>query len=630
MFNWNTLPVTRNDARQLGPLGCLYTPYNNAEEQVVAVDEVASCAHCQGFYSRLCPVVGGQWVCVLCGGKNPAFGATINGFTLDEDDYEYAYPHSEQSYVLIIDLNIPQQEWDVLIHEIVISLEQMNGSIAVISFDNHSHLWDPHHQHTFTFKDASSQLNKQGDVFTTDKHQIVEHLHSLHPVIQHDDNKTRSSRATGLALSIASKISSSANSLLFISGPCTAGPGSVVSLDKSKNIRTFHDIQRNNTPLMHQATKFYQSLDLQLSVFISCMDQIGLMEMSTLVDTVVMCDSFDTNLFKQSYHKLVNEVTHAHMEVLTCKSLSIRGFLGPGTVIKQGKNLSDEPLGKSGGNTLKLSLMKHHTVGAMLHMTTVGHSSERMEIAREVYIQFRTWYSGKLRVTTLKRSTMNSVVGLRLTEGFDQEAWITLMCRSLCYRQLQLKSADYDEQFIQLFKSFGTYIPKEPGTFALPANFKLLPVIWYHLQTAPICLLSNKTPDEWCYYALSYMHSDLQDSMKIVYPLLLEYSMDGTSQEVPLTSQSIKQQSILLMDSFFHLVVHHGDTVRDWKGMDLDKVEYQQFYSMLEAPKEYKVDRLPLPRYVECDEGDSQSRFLRAKLLDELVPWWSGHINSIV
>ncbi|KAM9932711.1 hypothetical protein OXX80_007664 [Metschnikowia pulcherrima] len=45
---------------------------------------------------------------------------------------------------------------------------------------------------------------------------------------------------------------------------------------------------------------------------------------------------------------------------------------------------------------------------------------------------------------------------------------------------------------------------------------------------------------------------------------------------------------------------------------------YETFRDFLEAPKkeamEVLVDRFPLPRFIDCDEGGSQARFLMAKL----------------
>jgi protein transport protein SEC23 len=82
---------------------------------------------------------------------------------------------------------------------------------------------------------------------------------------------------------------------------------------------------------------------------------------------------------------------------------------------------------------------------------------------------------------------------------------------------------------------------------------------------------------------------------------------------------SITPDSILLLDTFFMIVVHAGSTVAEWRKAGYqDQPEHDAFRQLLAAPvadaARAMAERCPTPRLVECDLGGSQARFLLAKL----------------
>jgi len=64
-------------------------------------------------------------------------------------------------------------------------------------------------------------------------------------------------------------------------------------------------------------------------------------------------------------------------------------------------------------------------------------------------------------------------------------------------------------------------------------------------------------------------------------------------------------------------VIFSGATIAEWrsKGYQHDP-QYASLKLLLEAPKEdaksLMKDRFPMPRYIECDQGTGQARFLLA------------------
>ena len=79
------------------------------------------------------------------------------------------------------------------------------------------------------------------------------------------------------------------------------------------------------------------------------------------------------------------------------------------------------------------------------------------------------------------------------------------------------------------------------------------------------------------------------------------------------------QDRILLLDTYFNVVVFHGETVAEWKRQNYqDNPEYVSFKQLLEAPqeeaKELMRERYPYPRFVDCNQHGSQARFLLSKV----------------
>merc|ERR1712113_549956 len=95
--------------------------------------------------------------------------------------------------------------------------------------------------------------------------------------------------------------------------------------------------------------------------------------------------------------------------------------------------------------------------------------------------------------------------------------------------------------------------------------------------------------------------------------------------DVPLELTSRHPKRILLLDTFFHLVIWYGRQVAKWRNQELWKQEeedgfkaYEWFKDFLAAPKDTAdqraANRFPCPNLIECDENSGQQRFLIAKL----------------
>ena len=105
----------------------------------------------------------------------------------------------------------------------------------------------------------------------------------------------------------------------------------------------------------------------------------------------------------------------------------------------------------------------------------------------------------------------------------------------------------------------------------------------------------------------------------MIQPTLMSYGFSAPPQPVLLDSCSIKPDVILLLDTFFQVLIFHGETIAQWRIAEYHlQPNYENFKQLLEIPKsdamELLMDRFPVPRYIECDQGKSQARFLLSKV----------------
>ena len=128
-------------------------------------------------------------------------------------------------------------------------------------------------------------------------------------------------RATGVAIAAAQGLIAECHSaqgarvMVFTSGPCTMGPGSIVGRDMSETMRTHQDFNKGSAKHYKAASKFYNQLGIRLAthahtldVFACSLDQVGLAEMKTAVDqtggVMVLAEQFGAEAFRSSLRRM--------------------------------------------------------------------------------------------------------------------------------------------------------------------------------------------------------------------------------------------------------------------------------------------------------------------------------------
>ncbi|XP_072929744.1 protein transport protein Sec23A isoform X1 [Epargyreus clarus] len=461
-------------------------------------------------------------------------------------------------------------------------------------------------------------------------------------------------RSSGVALSLAVGLlevtypNTGARIMMFLGGPCSQGPGQVVNDELKLPIRSHHDIQKDNAKYMKKAIKHYEALSLRsatnghsIDIYSCALDQTGLMEMKQCCNStgghMVMGDSFNSSLFKQTFQRVFAKdqkgdykmAFNGTLEVKCSRELKISGAIGSCVSLNvKGPCVSDQEVGMGNTSQWKMCTFTPSTTMAIFFEVVNQHAAPVPQGGRGC-VQLITQYqhsSGqrRVRVTTIARNWGDAAVNLHhIAAGFDQEAAAVVMARLVVYRAEQEDGPDVlrwlDRMLIRLCQKFGEYGKDDPNSFRLSENFSLYPQFMYHLRRSQFLQVFNNSPDETTFYRHMLMREDLTQSLIMIQPILYSYSFGGPPEPVLLDTSSIQPDRILLMDTFFQILIYHGETIAQWRALRYQEMpEYESFAQLLRAPvddaQEILQSRFPVPRYIDTEHGGSQARFLLSKV----------------
>lgn len=77
----------------------------------------------------------------------------------------------------------------------------------------------------------------------------------------------------------------------------------------------------------------------------------------------------------------------------------------------------------------------------------------------------------------------------------------------------------------------------------------------------------NNSPDETAYFRMLLNRENVPNSLVMIQPSLISYSFNALPEAVLLDVASIGADRILLLDSYFSIVIFHGMTIAQWRNM---------------------------------------------------------------
>ncbi|RXM30462.1 Protein transport protein Sec23B [Acipenser ruthenus] len=678
-FSWNVWPSSRLEAtKMVVPLACLFTPLKERPDLPPVQYEPVLCSRptCKAVLNPLCQVDyrAKLWACNFCYQRNqfpPAYAGISDVNQPAElmpqfSTIEYIVQHGPQTpliFLYVVDTCLEEEDLQALKESLQMSLSLLppNALVGLITFGRMVQVYElscDGISKSYVFRGTKDLSGKQiqemlgltkpaapvqqGRPAQPQDHSISSRF--LQPVHKIDMNLTdllcelqrdpwpvpqgkRPLRSTGIALSIAVGLlegtfpNTGARIMLFTGGPPTQGPGMVVGDELKTPIRSWHDIEKDNARYLKKATKYYDALANRsavnghcIDIYAFALDQTGLLEMKCCSNLtgghIVMGDSFNTSLFKQTYQRVFTKDYNGEFRMAFGGELEVKEMGLGGT--SQWKICGINPFTTLG---IYFEVVNQHNApvpqggrGAIQFITQYQHSSTQKRI----------------RVTTIARNWADAQSQIQHIEAaFDQEAAAVLMARLGVFRAESEEGPDVlrwlDRQLIRLCQKFGQFHKEDPNSFRLSESFSLYPQFMFHLRRSPFLQVFNNSPDESSYYRHHFVRQDLTQSLIMIQPILYSYSFYGPPEPVLLDSSSILPDRILLMDTFFQLVIYHGETIAQWRKAGYQEMaEYENFKQLLQAPlddaQEILQTRFPMPRYIDTEHGGSQARFLLSKV----------------
>jgi protein transport protein SEC23 len=471
------------------------------------------------------------------------------------------------------------------------------------------------------------------------------------PVMQGNRPPRATGTALGAGIILLSCIDNYASKIFqFCGGPATIGPGTVVATPKNISIRSHIDIKNgnDNTSYMNSATKYYESLtnkacgnNIVVNIIAVSLDQIGLLEMKSLVECtggyIVNCDSAANDIFKKSMLKMFDISEHSfkkgtfgNIQVYTSRHVKVCGMIGHCTSTQNKKpNVSELIVGQGGTCAWKLGGLDQNTTYA-IYFELAENAPVQNLMHTPIPIQVITSYLDmqgkyKTRVTTIQLRHSDDIK--ELTESFDQEAAAVIIARYALHKLETEEPIEVlkwlDKMLIRLCSKFGLYRKDDPiNTFKMPKEFSLYPQFMFHFRRSQLVQSFNVSPDESLYNRTLLLKENTMNSLAMIQPALILYAINEDPKPVNLELQYMKPENVLMLDTFFHVLVWNGETIEKWVKAKLhEKPEYAHLKKQIESPlkdaKQIIEERFPVPKFIICTQGDSlgQERLLKNKMI---------------
>ncbi|POV95408.1 hypothetical protein PSTT_16264 [Puccinia striiformis] len=625
-LSWNVWAGSRLEStRTVVPIAALYTPLKQRDDLPPVLYEPVTCKPpCRAILNPYCQidVRGKLWICPFCLQRNafPPHYKDISTTNLPAEllpkytTIEYTLNRPAQIppiFLYVVDTCLDEEDLKALRAELVISLSLLppTALVGLITFGTMTQVHELGYAEcpkSFVFRGTKDYSPKQiqdmlglgGQAmnrapnapmpapaqqgtarFLLPVQQVEFSLTGILEQLQRDPwpvaNDKRPQRCTGVAVSVAVGLlettfpNTGARVMLFAGGPPSEGPGQVVSTELREPIRSHHDIDRDNVKYFKRACKFYESLAKRaaanghaIDIFAGCLDQVGLLEMRSLANWtngfMILSDSFTTSIFRQSFQKLFEKDDDGQL--------------------KMGFNATfDVQTTKE----LKVSGLIGHAVSSNKKSGCVGET--------EIGIgQTSAW-----KICSLTPRTSNAIYFEVVTPAGTPLAPNSRGCIQFV-THYQHASGQFRLRVTTLARVFA-----EAGNPIIASSFD---------QEAAAVLMAR----------IAVFKAEIDDSPDVL-RWLDRMLIHSEPSPVLLDSVSIQDNTILLLDTFFHILIFHGATIAQWRKAGYHEQEdYANLKELLQRPKDdaadLLADRFPVPRYIVCDQNGSQARFLLSKL----------------
>ncbi|VAI02757.1 unnamed protein product [Triticum turgidum subsp. durum] len=667
-MTWNVIPGTKQDAAScVVPVSAIYTPLNPNPAIPVLPYAPLRCRSCRSILNpfSVADFSSKMWLCPFCFQRNhfPQQYSAVSLSNLPTELYpecctvEYMAtaetgPVLPPVFLFVVDTCMIEEEIGYLKSALAQAVELLpdQSLVGFITFGTYVQV----HELGFGLLPKSHVFKGTKEI---KKDQILEQMGFL----------------TG-----KTKPTTGGRIMAFIGGPSTEGPGSIISKPLSDPIRSHKDLDKGSAPLYNKAVKFYEEIGNQLvhqghvlDLFACALDQVGVAEMKVAVERtggiVVLAESFGHSVFKDSLRRIFqssdSDLGLSFKLGYQVRNDDIRGRVGVALIekklvqhrlrwfghiqrrppemrvyigrlkradnVKRGRGRPNLTWKESAKRDLRdWNITKELGMDRAAYLRSTAPRMSKFKASLDLVLPWRSYqhHDGQMRLrsTTISRRWVAGSGSVQeLITGFDQEAAAAVMARLVSFKMEAEVDFDpvrwLDRALISLCSKFGDYQKEAPSSFSLSPRLSIFPQFIFNLRRSQFIQVFNNSPDETAYFRMMLNRENVANAVVMIQPSLISYSFQSGPEPVLLDVSAIAGDRILLLDSYFTVVIFHGITIAQWRKAGYQNQEgHEVFAQLLQAPQEEAdsiiKERFPVPRLVVCDQYGSQARFLLAKL----------------
>lgn len=636
---WNTSAVKNDNV----PISCLYNikqPCYLLEQDPILCSKCMAAANTWTFFD---PNTN-TWTCGFCQSRNQTptnidlnkfIEANTNSTTIEYISQKTsAFP---PVFMFVIDTSTYDQErHEMMIRTVSHALKLLpdDSLVGLITFGTNInvHSFSPEplktiYQFSGDFSYTKKNIRGMEDlrVFLVKKSEKVEELLETIRELKKDpfpvlDGK-KPNRCIGSVMSFAISflegpfIDNPVKFLMFTQGPCTYGPGKTSSIEVSTEEKL--DMDGAFAFYTEQGTRL-NDLGHSFDIYAETIADIGFEQIKPAITlsggNIVLAQDFEERLVIKSLEKLceISEETgvlsagfNAKMVVKTTPNVSVKSFMGDGRH--------------------KGVRWRAGCIYPSSNLTILFDPNDKTKPNEYAYVQLRTTYTRSDRRIVTKITTFAKLFSNDKTQvagGFDEEAACITQARIFCLLPFEnvfdLETA-IDKHLIRFVKKFATWERNSIETLTLPVTMQFYLNYMFFFRRSFVIQKDGISLDESAYFKCLLFKLKPSDAIKLIKPQLFSYSYDGNISSVELSTEALKDDVILVLDSFHNVVQWQGINIVNWikEGVQ-NNPDYIFFKQTLDAVKrdcEFLMEnRVPVPQYKETAAGKSQERILMTYL----------------
>jgi hypothetical protein len=275
-------------------------------------------------------------------------------------------------------------------------------------------------------------------------------------------------------------------------------------------------------------------------------------------------------------------------DVQTSREVKICGALGCcASGNKKSAIVSEQTVGVSGTSSWRQCVASPSSSIAIV-FDIINQHNQPIPPGQLRYTQLVTTYvhssgESRMRVTTQAQTWVAPDAHVELAASFDQETAAAVMARWAVSKTDAEDFSDVlrwlDRTLIKLCQKFGEYRKDDPTSFRLRDTFGLYPQVRrplviasvestffnalfqfiYNLRRSSFLQVFNNSPDETAFHRVCLYRETVPNMLLMIQPSLLAYSLQEQPQAVLLDIASVSPNRILLLDSFFIVLVFYGE-----------------------------------------------------------------------